>query len=130
MSGQRPEIAKSNAVNTLNDLSLNLLLIDSIDVIRWKKDKVKIVDFGPLDERVTKNMLFTLEELHSSTKFENDENVAANSSPEFRFIAENMGIQPTTNNHFCFPREINEYFQSPGSTAMIDMIQRVSRSFH
>ncbi|XP_043282807.1 cell division cycle protein 123 homolog [Venturia canescens] len=90
----------------------------SFDVIRYKKDKVKIVDFGPLDETVTKGMLFTLEELLNPTSGDDTE------SPEFRFIAENMGIQPTTNNHFCVPQEINEYFRLAGNASIMDVIQR------
>lgn len=52
--------------------------IDSFDVIRYKKEKVKIVDFGPLDESVVKGTLFTYEEL---------QNLEEN-TPEFRFIGE------------------------------------------
>lgn len=40
----------------------------SFDVIRYKKEKVKIVDFGPLDESVVKGTLFTYEELQISMK--------------------------------------------------------------
>lgn len=87
-------------------------------MIRYKKDKVKIVDFGPLDETVTKGTLFSLEELRNPMY----------DTPEFRFIAEDMGIQPTTNNHFCVPRDVNEFFRSASGRSMMDIIQRVSHA--
>lgn len=90
--------------------------IDSFDVIRHKKEKVKIVDFGPLDESVTKGTLFTYEELQNLEE----------SIPEFRFIGEEIGIQPKAPNHFCIPQEINEFFQSNESSTLLDIIQRVS----
>ncbi|XP_071863453.1 translation initiation factor eIF2 assembly protein [Bombus fervidus] len=86
----------------------------SFDVIRHKKEKVKIVDFGPLDESVTKGTLFTYEELQNLEE----------SIPEFRFIGEEIGIQPKASNHFCIPQEINEFFQSNESSTLLDIIQR------
>lgn len=86
----------------------------SFDVIRFKKDKVKIVDFGQMDESVTKGTLFTYEELRDQI----------GNGPEFRFIAEEIGIQPKPPNHFCIPREINEFFQSFENTTMLDVIRR------
>ncbi|XP_001599958.1 cell division cycle protein 123 homolog [Nasonia vitripennis] len=86
----------------------------SFDVIRYKKDKVKIVDFGLLNESVTKGTLFTLEELQSEVP----------EAPEFRFIAEDMGIQPKTTRHFCIPQEVNEFFQATGGMSVIDAIRK------
>ncbi|XP_012277291.1 cell division cycle protein 123 homolog [Orussus abietinus] len=85
----------------------------SFDVIRYKKDKVKIVDFGPLDESVTKGTLFTYEELKAHSC----------DAPEFRFIAEDMGIQPNNTRHYCVPQEINEFFRSASEMSMMDMIR-------
>ncbi|XP_076237249.1 translation initiation factor eIF2 assembly protein [Calliopsis andreniformis] len=86
----------------------------SFDVIRYKKEKVKIVDFGPLDESATKGTLFTYEELKNQI----------NDTPEFRFIGEEIGIQPKAPTHFCIPQEINEFFQSNESSTLLDIIQR------
>lgn len=90
--------------------------IDSFDVVRYKKEKVKIVDFGPLDESAVKGTLFTYEELQNLIE----------DIPEFRFIGEEIGIQPKTPNHFCIPQEINEFFQPNESSRLLDIIQRVS----
>ncbi|XP_076675659.1 translation initiation factor eIF2 assembly protein isoform X2 [Andrena cerasifolii] len=86
----------------------------SFDVIRYEKEKVKIVDFGPLDESATKGTLFTYEELQNQI----------NDVPEFRFIGEEIGIQPKAPNHFCIPQEINEFFQSNENATLLDIIQR------
>ncbi|KAK0096980.1 hypothetical protein PV326_003700 [Microctonus aethiopoides] len=86
----------------------------SFDVIRYKKDKVKIIDFGPLDESVTKDTLFTYAELHDSII----------EPPEFRFIGQDMGIQPNNSSHFCVPQEINELFRAAGENSMMDLIRR------
>lgn len=95
-------------------LLVSLILLDSFDVIRFKKDVVRIVDFGALDESVTKRTLFTYEELQNISE-----------TPEFRFIAENMGIQPTTNQHYCAPKEINEFFQANNGMTVMDAIKKV-----
>lgn len=86
----------------------------SFDVIRFKKEKVKIVDFGPLDEAATKGTLFTYDELQNQIK----------NTPEFRFIGEEVGIQPKASNHFCIPQEINDFFNSNESSTLLDIIQR------
>lgn len=85
----------------------------SFDVIRNENKKVKIVDFGPMDESTAKGTLFTYEELQNHI----------NDPPEFRFIGEDIGIQPTQRKHYCIPREINEYFQTSNET-LINAIQK------
>lgn len=110
---RRTFLAKDN----LHDFVSNMrCIIDSFDVIRYKKEKVKIIDFGPMDESATKGTLFTYEELQDQIEV----------MPEFRFIGEEVGIQPKTSNHFCIPREINEFFKSNESSTLLDSIQRVS----
>lgn len=83
--------------------------------MRRKKDRVKIVDFGPIDESSTKNTLFTYEELQNYI----DE------TPEFRFIAEEIGIQPKPPTHVCVPQEISEFLQSGDNVSLLDAIRRV-----
>ncbi|XP_020286701.1 cell division cycle protein 123 homolog [Pseudomyrmex gracilis] len=86
----------------------------SFDVVRRKKDRVKIVDFGPIDESSTKDTLFTYEELQNHI----DE------TPEFRFIAEEIGIQPKPPTHVCVPQEISEFLQSSDNVSLLDAIRR------
>ncbi|EZA47797.1 Cell division cycle protein-like protein [Ooceraea biroi] len=87
----------------------------SFDVVRRKKDKVKIIDFGLMDESSAKSTLFTYEELQNHI----------DDTPEFRFIGEEIGIQPRPPMHFCVPREISEFFQSGDNATLLDIIQRV-----
>ncbi|KAL7307396.1 hypothetical protein TKK_0000580 [Trichogramma kaykai] len=90
----------------------------SFDVIRYKKDRVRIMDFGPLNESYTKNMLFTEEELRSL-----NENL-----PEFRFIAEHMGIQPKNSNHYCIPKDIDDFFsKNKNVTVMEAIVEEVTK---
>lgn len=47
-------------------------------------------------------------------------------SVQFRFIGEEVGIQPKTTTNFCVPQEINEFYQISNNLSTIDMIQTVS----
>ncbi|XP_015187680.1 PREDICTED: cell division cycle protein 123 homolog [Polistes dominula] len=78
------------------------LISYSFDVIRNESKNIKIIDFGPVNKSTTEGTLFTYEELQNYIS----------DTPEFRFIAQNIGIQPTHTKHFCAPQEINEYFQT------------------
>jgi len=86
----------------------------SFDVVRRKKDKVKIIDFGPMDASSAKGTLFTYEELQNHIE----------DTPEFRFIGEEIGIQPKPPMQFCIPQEISEFFQSRDNVTLLDVIQR------
>ncbi|KAG5341329.1 CD123 protein, partial [Acromyrmex charruanus] len=86
----------------------------SFDVIRYKKDKVKIIDFGAMDAASTKETLFTYDELQNHIE----------NTPEFRFIGEEIGIQPKPPMQFCIPQEISEFFQSRDNVTLLDLIQR------
>ncbi|XP_071560124.1 translation initiation factor eIF2 assembly protein [Temnothorax nylanderi] len=86
----------------------------SFDVVRRRKDKVKIIDFGTMDAASTKGTLFTYEELQNHIE----------NTPEFRFIGEEIGIQPKPPTQFCIPQEISEFFQSRDNVTLLDIIQR------
>lgn len=85
----------------------------SFDVIRYKKDKVKIIDFGPINESVTNGTLFTYQELLNEIEI----------NPEFRFIAEEVSVQPKKTQHFCVPQEIHDFFQSKGETSIMNALR-------
>ncbi|XP_015517638.1 translation initiation factor eIF2 assembly protein isoform X2 [Neodiprion pinetum] len=86
------------------------------DVIRHKKDHVKIIDFSPYVPGSTKTLLFMKEELNGPIF----------NPPEFRLIGENVAIQPNDASTFCIPREINEFYQTNSSQSMMDIIQQVT----
>ncbi|KAI4498069.1 hypothetical protein M0802_006893 [Mischocyttarus mexicanus] len=86
----------------------------SFDVIRSKNKNIRIVDFGPVNEFTTKGTLFNYEELQNYIS----------DTPEFRFIAQDIGIQPTNIKHFCIPQEINEYFSTFNKFNLTSAIQK------
>lgn len=90
-------------------------MADSFDVVRCRKDKVKIIDFGAMDAASTKGTLFTYEELQNHIE----------NTPEFRFIGEEIGIQPKPPVQFCIPQEISEFLQSRDNITLLEAIQRV-----
>lgn len=109
------KMATRKTTNRFGSVLTIFVLLDIFDVIRYKKDKVKIVDFGPLTEEAIKSSLFTYEELHSE--------LVRQKEGELRFISEDMGIQPKLTNHVCVPKEINEFFQ--GGMSVMDQIRKV-----
>lgn len=68
-----------------------------------------------MDAASTKGTLFTYEELQNHIE----------DTPEFRFIGEEIGIQPKSPMQFCIPQEISEFFQSSDNVKLLDLIQRV-----
>ncbi|XP_018339835.1 PREDICTED: cell division cycle protein 123 homolog [Trachymyrmex septentrionalis] len=86
----------------------------SFDVIRHEKDVVKVIDFGTMDAASTKETLFTYDELQNHIE----------NTPEFRFIGEEIGIQPKFPMQFCVPQEISEFFQSRDNVTFLDLIHR------
>lgn len=68
-----------------------------------------------MDAASTKGTLFTYEELQNHIE----------DTPEFRFIGEEIGIQPKPSMQFCIPQEISEFFQSSDNVKLLDLIQRV-----
>lgn len=68
-----------------------------------------------MDAASTKGTLFTYDELQNHIE----------NTPEFRFIGEEIGIQPKPPMQFCIPQEISEFFQSRDNVTLLDFIQRV-----
>lgn len=94
---------------------MEYFILDSFDVTRLKKDVVKIIDFGELNESTVKATLFTYEELCNEII----------EIPEFRFIAEETGIQPKSTSHVFVPQEINEFIQATNGMSMLDILRKV-----
>lgn len=100
-------------------------LSDCFDVIRETKDHVKILDFSPFNEKFTAALAFDWEYLNG------DEIIAANNdeeecdNPEFRYLAENVSIQPHSRNNYGFPHELIEMFKANNQqeVSQIDIAQ-------
>lgn len=81
-------------------------------MIRETKDHVRIVDFSPFCEKFTLALAFDWNFLWGDEVIAtNDENECDN--PEFRYLAENVGIQPNPRrNNYGFPQEVIEMFKA------------------
>lgn len=87
--------------------NLNTFL-DCFDVVRSKKDHVKLLDFSPFNEKHTNPLAFEWSQLESEDFILQDDEV---DDPEFRYLATDVGIQPTSRNNFGIPSDIVEMFQ-------------------
>lgn len=82
--------------------------LDCFDVVRSKKDHVKLLDFSPFNEKHTNPLAFEWSQLESEDFILQDDEV---DDPEFRYLATDVGIQPTSRNNFGIPSDIVEMFQ-------------------
>lgn len=92
-------------------------------MIRETKDHVKLMDFSPFSEKYTAPLAFDWDYLTGDDVITvNDEDECDN--PEFRYLAENVGIQPNPRNNYGFPQELIEMFKANGeSENQIDLTQ-------
>jgi hypothetical protein len=87
------------------------------DVVRTSSGLVKVLDFGSFNDKDTDTYLFSWTEL-------NDMEYIEGVSPEFRFIAENIGIQPNMSNHFGMPKDLTEFADEGTKRSLIDLLQK------
>ncbi|CAD7094022.1 unnamed protein product [Hermetia illucens] len=74
------------------------------DVVRVAKDVVLLVDFSPFNELTTDPLAFDWIELNDERMFlENDD-------PEFRYLPNDCGIQPSKRNNYGIPIDIIDMF--------------------
>lgn len=84
-----------------------------------------LVDFSPLERKVTKATLFSWDELrslceeHSGGDFEEGH---VNARPEFRFLGEEPGFQPS---YYGVPREVVSLCESRSSLSLMEYISSV-----
>lgn len=82
------------------------------DVIRETKDHVKILDFSPFNEKFTAALAFDWEYLNGDEIIATNDDEEECDNPEFRYLAENVGIQPHSRNNYGFPQELIEMFKA------------------
>lgn len=91
-------------------------------MIRETKDHVRIVDFSPFYEKFTPALAFDWKFLWGDEAIvDNDENECDN--PEFRYLAENVGIQPNPRSNYGFPQDVVEMFKANDTQPQIDISQ-------
>lgn len=99
-------------------LKSKFALLDYVfDVVRFRKDKVKLVDFNPFG-KTTDPILFDwsdIEELDPSI-----------SEIEFRFVEDDAGIQPSTTRHYSLPQDIVDIAGGTDHEKMVDFLKMQS----
>lgn len=110
------------------------------DVVRDQKDNVWLMDFAPYGKKCTEALAFEwseLDELHddrvdTSRQGESvrnsdghdgsDEDIDEDAStdeddPEFRYLTEDTGIQPSKRNNYGIPKDVIDVYRSGASEA-------------
>lgn len=71
------------------------------DVIRPKKDHVKLMDFSPFGEKWCESLAYEWNDLiNDNAMLTNDDD------PEFRYVNEECGIQPTKKLKYGLPTDV------------------------
>ena len=81
------------------------------DVIRSKKDRVILVDFCPFGPEFCESLAFDWEQLNNEPEIID----GLEDEPEFRYLPEDCGIQPTKRNNYGVPQDIINMFRSGSS---------------
>jgi hypothetical protein len=83
-------------------------------VIRETKDYVIVVDFSPFDEKFTSSLAFDWPTLQSDELIQTDDEI---DDPEFRYLASDVGIQPSARNNYGIPQDVIDMFKASSSTS-------------
>lgn len=83
------------------------------DVYRRKEKNVQLLDFNPFG-RVTDSLLFSWEELDQYIEIQDG-------IPEFRYVDENLGVQPNTLSYHAIPWDIVDI--NEGNIKLVDLIK-------
>uniref|UniRef100_A0A0K8RJR9 Uncharacterized protein n=1 Tax=Ixodes ricinus TaxID=34613 RepID=A0A0K8RJR9_IXORI len=86
------------------------------DVYRKRKDTVKLLDINPFGVH-TDALLFDWEELNSLEACENS------GFPEFRYMKENHGVQPSPYRHYALPRDVVDLCAGEDAQKLIDLMK-------
>ncbi|XP_029847753.2 cell division cycle protein 123 homolog isoform X2 [Ixodes scapularis] len=86
------------------------------DVYRKRKDTVKLLDINPFGVH-TDALLFDWEELDSLEACENP------GFPEFRYMKENHGVQPSPYRHYALPRDVVDLCAGEDAQKLIDLMK-------
>jgi D123 len=79
-------------------------------VIRSTKDHVTIMDFSPFNENYTSALAFDWKELTSENVIRTEDE--EQDDPEFRYLANDVGIQPNSRNNYGIPQDVINMFKA------------------
>ncbi|GFQ93016.1 cell division cycle protein 123 homolog [Trichonephila clavata] len=87
------------------------------DVYRKTKEKVYLIDFNPFGV-VTESLLFSWDELNGGL-IKPD----GSSLPEFRYVENDRGVQPSSLSHHAIPRDIIDISSGEDSFKLVDLLK-------
>ena len=94
-------------------------------MIRSTKDHVTIVDFSPFTETFTNSLAFEWDSLHADDVIRSDDEEP--DDPEFRYLAVDVGIQPTSRNNYGIPQDVITMFKASSNAPDDDELANISR---
>ena len=103
---------KNGCRNKTSKLCANFVF----DVVRLKKDHVRLVDINPFGE-TTDSLLFEWRELKDFDCTESD-----NQNVEFRFVEDDAGIQPNGLRHYSVPRDFVDLATGSDPNKLVDFL--------
>ena len=97
-----------------------------MDVVRFGKDRVKLVDLNPFGEGSTDPVLFTWDELTTlelSSSVNNGVDGEEEEEVQFRFVETDAGIQPSGLRQFSLPKDIVDLSTGSDPEKFIDFLK-------
>ena len=91
-----------------------------MDVVRFGKDRVKLVDLNPFGEGVTDPVLFTWDELSGTVSALSG---VEDGEVQFRFVETDAGIQPSGLRQFSLPKDIVDLSTGSDPEKLIDFLK-------
>lgn len=94
-------------------------------MIRSTKDHVTIMDFSPFSETFTSSLAFEWSQLHADDVIRSDDEDP--DDPEFRYLAADVGIQPTSRNNYGIPQDVINMFKASSNIPDDDELANMNR---
>ena len=91
-----------------------------MDVVRFGKDRVKLVDLNPFGEGVTDPVLFTWDELSGTVSALSG---VEDGEVQFRFVETDAGIQPSGLRQFSLPKDFVDLSTGSDPEKLIDFLK-------
>lgn len=83
------------------------------------------MDFSPFCETFTSSLAFEWSQLHSDDVIRTDDEDP--DDPEFRYLAADVGIQPTSRNNYGIPQDVINMFKASSNIPDDDELANMNR---
>lgn len=85
------------------------------------------MDFSPFNEKFTSPLAFDWNYLHGDDVIAATENDEEPDNPEFRYLADDVGIQPNPRNNYGFPQDMIDMFKANVNGLSDEELQNISQ---